>query len=180
VLDTAIDVTLPGLTSCTVTRNVYSANGRVLLLERGSRVDGEHGAGVRTGTKRVFILWSRITTPNGVVIDVDSPAADSLGRSGIDGEVDNHWGERVGGAFMLSLVQDGVAALASKEAGTSNAGGAVVLQNTQSAGSTLAGKVLDSTINIPATFAKNQGDRVNVFVARDLDFGGVYGLRADQ
>lgn len=179
VLDTAIDVTLPGFVSCTVTRHIYSANGKVLLLERGSRVDGEHASGVRTGTKRVFVTWSRITTPNGVVIDVSSPATDALGRAGVEGEVDNRWGQRVGGAFLLSLIQDGVAALAAKEAGTSTSG-TVVLQNTQSTGTALAGKVLDNTINIPATFAKQQGDRVNVFVARDLDFATVYGLRLDD
>lgn len=171
-LDTAIDVTLPGLTSCTTTTPVYSADGKVLLLERGSRIDGELSAGLRLGTDRVFVLWSRITTPQGVQIDVGSPAADPLGRTGAPGSVDNHWPTRIGAAFLLSLVQDAVAA-----SHQSAQAGAVVFGGAQTGGQSIASKVLDSTLNIPPSFAKHHGDRLTILVARDLDFGSVYALR---
>jgi type IV secretion system protein VirB10 len=35
---------------------------------------------------------------------------------------------------------------------------------------------MEPTLNIPPTLYKNQGERVGIFVARDLDFRGVYGL----
>jgi type IV secretion system protein VirB10 len=41
-------------------------------------------------------------------------------------------------------------------------------------------EVLRNTINIPPTVLKHQGDRVQVVVARDIDFGSVYELRARQ
>ena len=60
VLNTAINSSIPGMVSCTLTRNVYSDNGKVLLLERGSTVTGEFGGRVKTGQTRIYVLWNRI------------------------------------------------------------------------------------------------------------------------
>ncbi|KVU84461.1 hypothetical protein WK76_25000 [Burkholderia ubonensis] len=175
--DTAFDSTLAGVSTCTVTSNVYSDTGKVLLLERGSTVNTEFRSLPTQGQRRVFILSARIETPHGVKVPIDSPAADALGRMGIDGDVDNHWGERIGAAFMLSLVQDSIGYLVSRGSG-SGANGTVVFQNTQQTGSDMAGKVLNSTINLPPTIGKNQGADFLIVLARDLDFSGVYALEA--
>ena len=47
-------------------------------------------------------------TPRGGAIDLASPAADALGRSGFGGDLDNRFFERFGSAILLSLVDDGV------------------------------------------------------------------------
>ena len=168
-----------GKATCVLSSNVYSDNGKVVLAERGSTAVGEYVATMAQGQRRLFILWTRLQTPNGVVVNVSSPAADALGTSGLPGHVDNRWPERIGAAVLLSLVDDAIAyetAKASSEHG-GGAQGVAVFQSTTQSGQRLAERILDSTINIKPTIYKHQGDRATIFVSRDLDFGGVYALR---
>jgi type IV secretion system protein VirB10 len=112
-----------------------------------------------------------------VTVEIDSPAADALGRMGIDGYVNNHWGQRIGAAMLLGLTQDAIGYLATR-GGNSN--GSVVYENTQQQGNDMATRVLDSTINIPPTLTQNQGAEFTIVVARDLDFGSVYALQPES
>jgi type IV secretion system protein VirB10 len=169
-----------GKATCVLSSNVYSDNGKVVLAERGSTAVGEYVAIAAQGQRRLFILWTRLQTPNGVVVNVNSPAADALGTSGLPGHVDNRWPERIGAAVLLSLVEDGIGYATAKAASGNGDGaqGLAIFQITTQTGQTLAERILDSTINIKPTIYKNQGDRATIFVSRDLDFGSVYALRA--
>jgi len=169
-----------GFVSCQVQRNVFSDDGRVLLVERGSHMDGEYRvASVRPGTVRIPVLWTRIRTPLGVTVDIESPGTGPLGESGVDGYVDNRWPERIGAAMLLSLIDDSVK-LAIEDRGSAGNGNTIVLPSTTSSTSKLAEKVLDSTINIPPLIYQNQGGIVGIYVARDVDFSSVYELKAVQ
>lgn len=176
VLQTRLDSTVPGMTACVVTRNIYSDNGKVLLIERGSKVTGEYRSNMKQGQKRIFVLWTRITTQNGVAINLDSPGTDALGGAGVPGYVDTHFWERFGGAIMLSLIDD-FARYASNQ--TSGNNQTFNLGNTSDSAQNMAAEALRNTINIPPTLYINQGERVGIYVARDLDFGGVYELDAE-
>ena len=61
--DTAFDSTEAGLSTCTVTKNVYSDDGRVVLIERGSQINSQYRSNLSPGQKRTFILAARIETP---------------------------------------------------------------------------------------------------------------------
>jgi type IV secretion system protein VirB10 len=164
-----MDTSTTGFVSCVIPKDVYSDNGAVVLMEKGTRVLGEYRSGMRQGQNRLFVLWDRAVTPNGVAINVASPASDSLGRAGFDGQVDTHFWARFGGALMLSIVDDGIAAAA---------GGNDRYPNVVRLPSDAAGIALENSINIPPTLRKAQGAEVSIFIAQDLNFAGVYGLKA--
>ena len=174
-LETALSSDQPGFTSCVITRDVLSDNGRVVLMEKGTQVVGEYRGGLRRGQSRLFVLWNRAKTPTGVIITLASPATDAIGRAGFDGDVDTHWWERFGSALLLSVVGD-VATWAGQELQRSD----VQAQGTTSAGKEAAAIAVEQSINIPPTLLKHQGSLVSIFVARDLDFSSIYGLRVTE
>jgi type IV secretion system protein VirB10 len=178
VLETRMITTQPGMTSCYVTRDIYSANGRVVLLDRGSKVIGHYQGGITQGQARIFVLWSRIETPRGIIITLDSPGTGTLGEGGVGGYVDTHFWERFGGAILLSLIDDfsNVAAQRMADSNSKN-NNQFNFSSTTNNAQTMAAEALKNSINIPPTLYKNQGERVSIFVARDLDFRSVYELK---
>ena len=180
VLETRMITTQPGMTVCHVTRDIYSANGHVILVDRGAKVVGHYQGGLHQGQARIFVLWTRIETPHGVIINLDSPGTGSLGEGGVGGEIDTHFWERFGGAILLSLIDDlaqgGLDALQKNKGGKNSQ---ITFSNTTGAAQDMASEALNNSINIPPTLYKNQGDRISIFVARDLDFRGVYDLNVD-
>ena len=170
-LETAIDSSLPGLTTCITATDTFSADGRVVLLERGTKLVGETQGVVQQGSSRVFVLWTEARTPTGVVVPLASPGTDELGRSGLPGTVNRHFFERFGAAMLISIIDGGVAA----EVADHSSGGVMVYDPTAS--TDVMTDVLKSTVDIPPTVMKRNGDRIQVLVARDLDFRSVYALR---
>lgn len=175
VLETKLDTTVPGMTSCVIPRDVYSANGRVLLIERGSKAVGEYKGAVENGLNRIFVLWTQIQTPKGVRVNIDSPATDALGGSGMAGEIDFHWWARFGNALLFTLIQDGFDFAMTKQ--SENNGGVNYYQNSEDGMNQIIQEAMRQSGNIPPTLTKNQGERVGIFVARDVDFSKVYQLK---
>lgn len=168
VLKTKLDSSVAGMSSCIVTRDIYSDNGKVVLIEKGAEVTGEYRSKLNRGVSRIFVLWNRIKSPLGVVINIDSPATDSLGGSGLPGFIDTHFWQRFGGALLLSLVDD----IAANIAANSNDG--TIINSTSENSSSGAEIALENSIDIPPTLHINHGAKVGIYVARDLDFSSVY------
>jgi type IV secretion system protein VirB10 len=181
ILQTAINTQLAGFVTCVIPVDVRGTSGQVVLLDRGTKIVGQIESGLMHGQNRVFVLWTRAETPKHVIISLNAPGADELGRAGLPGAVNNHWWDRFGGALMLTLVQGSLnsgTALAANSGGNS-AGGAAMgfIYGAQNTGGQVANTALENSIAIPPTLEKNQGDSVSVFVVQDLDFSGVYGLK---
>lgn len=172
VLETAIDSDLPGSVRAVVSRDVRGFDGSQVLVPRGSHLIGQYKSAAAIGQTRAFVVWSRIITPSGVSIDVGSPATDRLGRGGLEGKADSHFFERFGASILLSVVSGGIDALA-RNGGNNNA--LIIGSPTQA--QNVAAIALQKQIDIPTTIRVAQGQPVQVFVARDLDFSGVAPVR---
>jgi type IV secretion system protein VirB10 len=167
-LQTAMDSSVPGYTTCIIPRDVYSDNGRVVLLEKGTRVFGEYQGGLQRGQNRLFAMWTRAVTPRGVAIDIGSPASDPLGRAGVTGKIDRFFWQRFGAAMLFSVL---------------DAGGQIAGQAVSPQGSTVfrtpgdtTSQILNDTQQIRPIVRVNQGTEMAITVAKDFDFSQVYGL----
>ncbi|HEY8616086.1 TrbI/VirB10 family protein [Phenylobacterium sp.] len=170
ILQTAIDTSTAGHVTCQVAADIWSDNGAVVLLDRGTRVLGEYRAGMRQGDRRVFVLWTRAVTPDGVAVDLASPGADALGRAGLGGEVDTRFRERFGAALLLSVVDEAAAAAIPR----SDEAASIRLP------SQAAAMAVEGSAGLRPTLRKAQGAEITILAAQDLDFSGVYGLEARE
>lgn len=173
VLLTQLHSNVPGSSACVVPEDVWSDDGRVLLIPKGSTFAGSYQGTLRNGDSRIAVVWHRLKSADGIVVDVDSPGADGVGTMGVDGHVDNHWGKRIGAALLLSLIDDAVSIEVAKQSdGSATRTPTATTDTTKS----MSEQVLSSTINIPPTISKNRGARLAIVVQRDLWFDSVYNL----
>ena len=169
-LETAIDSTLPGMTTCITGTDTFSADGTVVLLPRGTQLIGQTRGRVRQGMARVFVIWTEARTPSGVVVRLDSPSTDALGRSGLGGKVNRHFWERFGAALLVSTLTGIV------QSRVESASGTVIVDPT--AGEEVLAQTLRANEDIAPTITVPNGQRIEVLVARDIDFRPVYALVA--
>ncbi|HVJ02535.1 MAG TPA: TrbI/VirB10 family protein [Sphingomonas sp.] len=165
VLETGFDSNRAGFARAIVSRNVIGFDGTRVLIPRGSRLIGEYRSDAGPGQNRALINWTRLIRPDGATINIGSPAADRVGRTGIRADVDTHFFERFSGAILQSVLDFGVN-LALRN---SNAPVIVPLPNNN-------GSAIQSRFNqVPRTLSVKPGTSISVFVARDLDFTEVEG-----
>lgn len=167
VMETALNSDQPGFARAMIQRDVRSFDGSAVLIPAGSRVIGQYKSGVAQGASRVFVLWTRLIRPDGVSIELASPATDDLGRGGIGGKVNRHFLQRFGGAILTTVLSAGVNVLTA-----SRSGGSTVFVGSANQATSLAGQAMGNA-DIPPTITTRQGAAVRIFVARDLDFSTV-------
>jgi type IV secretion system protein VirB10 len=167
VMETALNSDQPGFARALTQRDVYSFDGSAILIPAGSRLIGQYKSGVAQGASRLFVLWTRMIRPDGVSIELASPATDDLGRGGIGGKVNRHYLQRFGGAILTSVLSGAITA-----ATASRSGGSTVFVGSANQATNLATQATQNA-DIPPTITTRQGQIVRVFVARDLDFSRV-------
>lgn len=201
VLETAIQSDLPGVIRATVSEDVWSLDGRRMLVPKGSRLIGEYQSGIATGQTRVLIAWNRVITGDGISVQLGSTGADALGRAGVTGFVDKHNFERFGSAILLTVlggVSQFIGTLGQEDEqpsvtvstvdpvtgnvitttteGNNDANDAreIAAQAASQSLNDLANSALEDNLNIAPTIHVNQGERIIVMVRQDLDFSELY------
>lgn len=101
-----------------------------------------------------------------------SPAAGQLGAAGVGARMNYHFWQRFGGAIMISLIGDLGDSYANRQ--NSGDGQHISFENSSEAAQDMATEALKNSINIPPTAYINHGTLINIMVARDVDFSGVY------
>ncbi len=161
VLETAIDTDVPGYVRAIVSADVRSFDGKRTLIPRSSRLIGQYKSGLTAGQKRAYVIWSRLIRPDGVSVNLGSPAIAFGGETGLPGKVNSHFFERFGSAMLLSVV-GGLSTLATS-------GSSVVIGGGQSA----AAAAVQQSGSVGPTIRVRQGEPIRVFTAKDLDFSQV-------
>lgn len=182
-LETAINSSFEGPILCQVPFRIRPHG--VDLLSRGSQIHGWYRNNIQTGQARLFVAadWVHDPTTGCFIKFTNSPMADTLGRAGIDGNVDNHYLERFGAAMLLTLGEKALS-IAQAMATNNNGGGNNTYLSFGGGGGggggslqSIATEILRSQINIPPTITVNQGADIAVFVTQPLDFSPCYDVR---
>ena len=161
ILDTAISSDLPGELKATISRDVWSADATTILIPKGSTLIGEYSSDISLGQRRVLAAWNRVITTDKRSIMIGSRGVDGLGRAGLTGNVQHHFGLKFEAAFFISIFS-----------GISSFGNRTLSENDLSTGTdgfaNSGQDAFEEYLSIPPTIWVNQGEHINVFVSRDL------------
>ena len=181
ILETAIVSDLPGQVRAIVSQDVYSFDGRRVLIPTGTRLIGEYQSEITRGQTRIFVVWTRMLRDDGVSVRLNSIGADSLGRAGLTGRVDKKFRERFGAAILLSIVGGGASYLTGYGSQTATGDNddarhaeELARETVARTFSDMANQALGDSLRIPPTISVSQGERIFVFVRQDLDFSVMY------
>jgi len=169
-LVTGIKSDLPGDVIATVTEPVYdTATGKFLLIPQGSRILGRYNSQVSYGQSRVQVVWNRVILPDTSSLTLDNLAGtDPAGYTGLEDDVDWHWGRIFAGAALTTLLGVG-AELAAPE--NRQDGDRVIIAGRDSAQDSInqvGQEMTRRNLNIQPTLTQRPGLPVRIIVNRDL------------
>lgn len=173
LLKTKIITSYPAITLCQMARDVYSDDGKTLLVRKGAMLTGEQKKAITQGIARVFVNWTTIKDGN-ITVRVDGLGTDNLGAAGLPAWIDSHFWERFGNSLLLSLIGDTMDSVKNLTQRNSGNQGSITYDNTSDASQQQAAIALQNSINIAPTGYINQGTVISIIVPRNVDFSSVY------
>ncbi|ASP91625.1 TrbI/VirB10 family protein [Sinorhizobium meliloti] len=177
-LITGVTSDLPGSITAQVTENVYdSPTGSHLLIPQGSRLIGQYDSQVAFGQSRVLLVWNRVVMPDGTSIVLERlQGTDPQGFSGLEDEVDYHWGQLFKAAALSTLLGVGTQ-LGSDDEESEIA--QAIRESAQGTASNVGQHIVGRQLNIQPTLTIRPGFPVRVIASRDLMMQA-YGAAKEQ
>jgi type IV secretion system protein TrbI len=166
-LITGIRSDLPGEITAQVSENVFNTpTGKYLLIPQGARLIGQYDSQIAFGQSRVLLVWTRLIMPNGKSIVLErQPGADTSGYSGLEDEVDNHWGTLLKAALLSTLLSVGSEA---DTTGNENALVQAIRRGGSESFNQVGQRVVSRNLDIQPTLTIRPGFPVRVIANRDL------------
>jgi len=168
VLTNRLDGSFSGPVNCMVTTNVYSHNGRHILIPQGSRVLGEVRKVESFGQQRLAVYFHRLIMPDGYSLSLDKfQGLNQVGETGLRDQINHHYLE----VFGVSVAIGAIAGLgqANTRSGVDQSGLDTYQQGVATSLSQSSLRILDRYLNVLPTFTIREGHRVKVYLAGDLD-----------
>jgi len=166
-LVTGIRSDLPGQVTAQVTEHIYdSPTGSHLLIPQGARLIGQYDSQVAFGQSRVLLVWNRLIMPDGTSIVLErQQGADAQGFSGLEDDVDYHWGQLFRAAALSTLLGIGT------ELGSSDDESDIakaIRESAQDSVSDVGQQIVRRQLDVQPTLTIRQGFPVRVIVNSDL------------
>lgn len=108
-LISGINSDLPGQIIAQVRQDVRSsAGGDHVLIPAGSKLIGFYDSKVVLGQERILVVWDRVNLTDGRILDLGTqPGVDKQGYAGVKDQVDTHFWQKLGAAFMVAVFSAG-------------------------------------------------------------------------
>lgn len=163
--------TMESQTRCQVAKDVYSADGSRILIPAGSITSGASLGGFIKGQKKMFIVWDRLTTPQGIIVPLKgSQSVDKVGELGHKAEVKSNFFLRFGNALLVSILSSAI------ETGFNDLNNheheEKVNINTSNIQSEfqLGLETLKNELDVQPDAHIKRGTMINIMVSEDIDF----------
>ena len=167
VLTNRLQGDFTGPVNCQITTDVYSHNGRVLLIPKGSRVLGEARRVNERDQERLAVLFHRLLMPDGYSLSLDQTLGlDQAGAAALKDKVNRHYLSTFGTSAALGLLA-GFSMYGTGGAFTAD-GGDLYRQGVASQLGRDATRILDHRLNRLPSVTIREGVRVKILLASDL------------
>ena len=172
ILEDSVNTQTPGRLIAVIDKDVYSPNGKKILLPAYSKIICEYDVLTDTHSSRLSCTCNRILRSDGVSIALtNAKVADQMGRSGMVGDLDQRNFERYGGSFGVSLIS--ALAQASTNLNKQEAFANATNQLSNNLGQ-VTQKILEQNIDLKPILTIPQGARLQIIPMNDIVFKKPY------